>query len=72
MQLDLQLWENLKHWSFENQKCGVQFLSHPSAETLLEFCLGVTKHANTVFWLCLIREKKIQTKHDLFFLSLTY
>lgn len=36
MQLDLQLWENLKHWSFENQNCGVQFLSHPSAETLLK------------------------------------
>lgn len=58
-----------QHWSFENQKSGVQFVvSHPSAETLpeKEFCLGVTKHANIVFWLCPIREKILKQSMTFF------
>lgn len=37
LHFNVKLCENLKHWSFENQKWGVWFvLPHPSAETLLE------------------------------------
>lgn len=58
LQLDLQLWENLKHWSFENQKCECNFFPIPLLKHSYRksFALEL-QNMQAVFSLCPIRGK---------------